>query len=93
MLHELKIPVVGVVENMSYYTCPDCGKQHAIFGPSHAEEVAKAAGAPVAARLPIVPEVTDLGDAGQIEQATMKELDPLVETLLALPEAEIKENK
>jgi Mrp family chromosome partitioning ATPase len=93
MLHELKIPVVGVVENMSYYTCPDCGKQHAIFGPSHAEEVAKAAGAPVAARLPIVPEVTDLGDAGQIEQATMKELEPLVETLLALPEAEIKENK
>jgi hypothetical protein len=39
----------------------------------------------VSARLPIVPEVTDLGDTGQIEQAAMKELDPLVETLLALP--------
>jgi len=66
MIEQLTAPVVGVVENMSYFVCPDTGKRHEIFGPSHAEEVAAIAGVPVLARLPIEPELTRLGDSGQI---------------------------
>lgn len=66
MIEQLNTPVVGVVENMSYFVCPDTGKHHEIFGPSHVEEVAAIAGAPVLARLPIEPELTRLGDSGQI---------------------------
>jgi len=66
MIEQLNTPVVGVVENMSYFVCPDTGKHHEIFGPSHVEEVAAIAGAPVLARLPIEPELTRLGDNGQI---------------------------
>jgi Mrp family chromosome partitioning ATPase len=82
MLHQVNVPILGVVENMSYYTCPDTGKQHEIFGPSHAEEVAVAAGAPVLARLPIDPKITSLGDAGRIEEASLPELDALAEKVL-----------
>ncbi len=82
MLTQLKKPVLGVVENMSYYTCPDTGKQHEIFGPSHAAMVASACNAPVLARLPIDPQIAALGDAGQIEQAKMKEMEELVDKLL-----------
>jgi len=66
MIEQLNTPVVGVVENMSYFVCPDTGKHHEILGPSHVEEVAAIAGAPVLARLPIEPELTRLGDSGQI---------------------------
>jgi len=66
MIEQLNTPVVGVVENMSYFVCPDTGKHHEIFGPSHADQVAAIAGAPVLARLPIEPELTRLGDNGQI---------------------------
>jgi len=66
MIEQLNTPVVGVVENMSYFVCPDTGKRHEIFGPSHVEEVAAIARAPVLARLPIEPELTRLGDSGQI---------------------------
>ena len=52
---------------MSYYPCPDTGKHHDIFGPSHADEIASLANAPVWARLPIDPQVAALADAGQIE--------------------------
>jgi len=67
MLNQMNIPAMGVVENMSYYKCPDTGKNHEVFGPSHAEMVAKACKAPVLARLPLDPQITALGDAGQIE--------------------------
>ncbi len=82
MLAQLNKPVLGIVENMSYYLCPDTGKKHEIFGPSHAELVATACNAPVLARLPIDPQITALGDAGQIEQAKLTELDELVDKLL-----------
>jgi Mrp family chromosome partitioning ATPase len=67
MIAQLGAPIVGVVENMSYFVCPDTGKRYEIFGPSHAEEIAAVAGAPVLARLPIEPELTRLGDSGQID--------------------------
>jgi len=67
MIQQLNVPILGVVENMSYYPCPDTGKHHDIFGPSHADEIASLANAPVWARLPIDPQVAALADAGQIE--------------------------
>jgi len=75
-------PIIGVVENMAYFKCPDTGKQHLIFGPSHADEVSKAAGAPMMARLPINPLVTSLCDAGQVEAVTLPETKELLNAFL-----------
>lgn len=68
MARQLKVPVLGVVENMSYFVCPDTGKRHEIFGPSRAEELASEAGAPLLARLPLDPMISQLCDAGKIEE-------------------------
>jgi Mrp family chromosome partitioning ATPase len=63
----LEIPVLGIVENMSYFIAPDTGKRYDIFGPSNTAAVAEAASAPVLAYLPIDPRMAELGDAGAIE--------------------------
>ena len=70
MLKQLGIPVVGVVENMSYYPCAESGVRHDIFGPSHVEELAAAIGTDRWLRLPLDPQITLLGDAGKIEDYT-----------------------
>jgi Mrp family chromosome partitioning ATPase len=82
MLDQLNIPVLGVVENMSYYPCPDTGKEHAIFGPSHAQEVATACKAEVIARLPLDPSITELGDNGRIEDAIQPEMEKMVAEII-----------
>lgn len=79
MAQMLKKPIVGVVENMAYFTCPDTGKQHAIFGESHAGEVAQAANAPMLAQLPIDPSVAALCDAGRVEEVQLAELQALID--------------
>lgn len=78
MAEMMHIPVLGLVENYSYFRCPDCGKEHAIFGESHIERVAAALGLKVLARLPIDPAVAAACDAGRIE-----ELDPNYLTAVA----------
>lgn len=85
MLQELKVPILGVVENMSYYICPDSGKQHEIFGPSHAAEVAQQAGTEIAARLPIRPEIAEQCDAGQVETVSIPELEAFARQLVSVP--------
>ena len=75
MVRQLNIPILGVVENMSYFRCPDTGKVHNIFGPSHVDEIANLAKAPVSARLPINPQITALSDAGQVEEVHIPEMD------------------
>ncbi len=82
MLEQLNTPVIGVVENMSYYPCPDTGKEHAIFGPSHAQEVATACKAEVIARLPIDPALTETADNGRIEDFVQPEMEKMVAALL-----------
>lgn len=67
MAELMNIPVLGVVENMSYYTCPDCGKQHSIFGESHLAAIAEAHHLPVLAQLPIQPALAQQMDNGLIE--------------------------
>ncbi|MFQ9916842.1 MAG: P-loop NTPase [Flavonifractor plautii] len=68
MAEMMHIPVLGLVENYSYFRCPDCGKEHAIFGESHIERVAADLGLKVLARLPIDPAVAAACDAGRIEE-------------------------
>jgi Mrp family chromosome partitioning ATPase len=78
MLKQLKIPVLAVVENMSYYPCPDSGNDHFIFGPSHAEELAAAVEADLAVKLPIDPRVAEYGDNGRIEEIVDAGLEQII---------------
>ncbi|MFH1512577.1 MAG: Mrp/NBP35 family ATP-binding protein [Bacillota bacterium] len=79
----LHIPVLGLVENMSYAACPDCGKEIRIFGESHADEIAKRHGIQTVARLPIDPKLTAACDQGKIERFEGDWLDILLQTILA----------
>lgn len=67
MARMMNIPIVGVVENMSYIKCPDCGKEICVFGDSHIEEVAKQYDLKILGRLPIDPALAAACDAGRIE--------------------------
>ena len=63
----MNIPILGIVENMSYVECPDCGKQIKVFGESHIEETAKALDLPVLGKIPMDPAVASCCDKGLIE--------------------------
>ena len=63
----MNIPVLGLVENYSYFTCPDCGKKHSIYGESNIDAYAEEAGTQVLAKLPIDPSLASLCDKGIIE--------------------------
>ncbi|HET7224455.1 MAG TPA: Mrp/NBP35 family ATP-binding protein [Candidatus Eisenbacteria bacterium] len=65
MFAKLKVPVLGVVENMSYFVCPECGTRHAIFGAGTAEERALALGLPFLGAVPLHPDVRAAGDEGR----------------------------
>jgi Mrp family chromosome partitioning ATPase len=67
MAGAMHVPVLGVLENMSYFVCPDTGKHHEIFGPSRGEEMALASGAPLLAQLPLDPDIARLCDTGELE--------------------------
>ena len=67
MANMMNRPVLGIVENMAYYECPDCGKRHAIFGESHVEEIAREFNIPTTAQLPINPKLAGACDKGMIE--------------------------
>ena len=80
----MDIPVLAVVENMSGFRCPDCGKVHNIFGESHIDEIAEKYGIPVTAKIPMDPSVAAKCDAGDIEYCEENWLDPVVEKLADL---------
>ena len=75
----MKKPVIGLVENMSYFRCPDCGKEHEIFGESKAEKEAAAFGIKTWARLPIDPAVAAMVDAGEVESVPAEGLKPIAD--------------
>jgi ATP-binding protein involved in chromosome partitioning len=64
MFNEVEIPILGIVENMSYFVCPDNGKKYEIFGKSRTEEIAKQYGTEVLSKVPIEPKVAEFGDLG-----------------------------
>lgn len=67
MAEMMNVPIIGLVENMSYALCPDCGKHINVFGESHIEETAEKYNLKVLAKLPIDPEVAKLVDSGMLE--------------------------
>ena len=77
----MNVPILGLVENMSYFTCPDCGKKHSVFGDSHIEEIAEKYNTRVLAKLPIDPELAAKIDKGQIEAFEGDYLDSAADTL------------
>ena len=77
----MNIPVLGLVENMSYVVCPDCGKEIHAFGESKLESVAEELGVPVLARLPIDPATAALVDKGAVELADDKYVADAVDFL------------
>jgi len=77
----MKIPVLGLVENMSYVPCPDCGKQIRVFGESHVDEIAKKHNIPMVAKLPLDPKLASACDKGEIEQFEGDWLNDLLSTL------------
>ncbi len=77
----MNIPVIGLVENMSGFVCPDCGKEYKIFGESKIDEIAKELGVPVLARIPIDPKTAALVDKGAIELADDKCVADAVEII------------
>lgn len=81
MAKMMDVPVLGLVENMSYFVCPDCGKKVNIFGESKIDETAQELGVPVIAKLPINPDVNRLVDDGRVYEAQCDELNDFVDAL------------
>ena len=81
MAEMMNIPVIGLVENMSYFKCPDNGKEYKIFGESHIEEVAEKHNLKVLAKLPIDPKISVACDKGMIELFDGDWFDPLSKSL------------
>jgi ATP-binding protein involved in chromosome partitioning len=64
MFQKVKVPILGLVENMSMFVCPGCGEQHPIFGHGGAKDTATALGAPFLGEIPLVPKIRELSDSG-----------------------------
>ena len=84
MAKMMNIPILGLVENMSYVTCPDCGKEIHVFGESHLEEIAARSGLAVLGRLPMDPALARVADQGVVELFEGSWLDDAAEKLEGL---------
>ena len=84
MAKMMDVPIIGLVENMSYFRCPDCGKEHKIYGESNIDSIAAAQDLKVLAKLPIMPEVAAACDKGEIEKIDLPELNGLAEAIEAI---------
>ena len=85
MANMMNIPVLGVVENYSYFVCPDCGRKIDVFGVSRAEEIAADCGVPLAGRVPIDPALAAAADAGSFadtKNAYLEEAAGLIRRIL-----------
>ena len=81
MAELMHVPILGLIENYSYFQCPDCGKKHAIYGESHVEEVAKRHRLPLLAQLPIDPAIAKKVDEGKVEEIVLPALDEVAKRL------------
>lgn len=84
MAKKMNIPILGLVENMSYMVCPECGKQIYVFGESHIVEIGNEHGIPVLARIPIDPQVAEFVDQGTVEYLEKDWMDEAVKVVSAL---------
>ena len=81
MAKMMNIPILGVIENMSYVKCPDCGKEIKLFGESNVDKVAAQYNIPLLGRLPIDPMVTAAVDKGAVEDVDVSVMDDTVAVL------------
>lgn len=84
MAQLMAVPIIGLVENMSYIECPDCGKKIEVFGKSHISEVAAASELPLLGRIPIDPALAASVDNGAIEDYEQNWLDKAIEAINAI---------
>ena len=82
MAQMMSIPVLGLVENISYLPCPDCGKKIYLFGEGKTEEAAARYGLPLLAKMPLDPTLAELVDAGEIEAFQGHWLDGVAEKII-----------
>ncbi len=81
MAEKMGVPIVGLVENMSYVACPDCGKKLYLFGEGKTAEAAQRHGLPLLAQMPVDPALAKLVDDGDVESFDGKWLDSVVNAL------------
>ena len=84
MANMMNVPILGIVENMSYIACPDCGKKISIFGESHVDEIAEKFQLPVLAKMPIDPQLAQKADSACIEDFEGDYLDNAADAVEAL---------
>ena len=84
MAQMMNVPIVGIVENMSYVKCPDCGREIQIFGESHVDQIAAKYGLKVLGKMPIDPEVAKNCDVGLVELVNGDWLDAAADAVEAL---------
>ncbi len=85
MAEMMNIPVLGTVENMSYFACPHCGKEVNVFGQSNLEQISKNYGLSVLGKIPIDPQLATAADRGTLEEiqgSWLKKIDPILKDLL-----------
>ena len=87
MAQKMNIPIVGIVENMSYLECPDCHKHINVFGESHIDDIAAEYGLKVLAKMPIDPMIAQMVDAGKIEYVDTKYMDCAADDIVAIDKA------
>ena len=81
MAEMMNIPILGIVENMSYFICDKCSEKHYIYGESHIEEIAKKYGIPYVAKIPVEKSLRECVDAGSIEDFDGNWLDEIIEVI------------
>lgn len=84
MANQMNIPLLGIVENMSYFECPDCRKKYNIFGESNVEKIAEKYGINVVSRIPIDSNIAKMCDNGKVEELDCKCLSEVVNSIDAL---------
>lgn len=87
MAKMMNVPVLGLVENMSYYVCPHCNERINIFGESKIDETAQELNVPVLAKLPVNPDINRLIDDGKISEIECNELDEFTDALMQSAQA------
>lgn len=84
MARMMDIPILGLIENYSYFVCPDNGKQYSLFGESRASAAAQEYGLPLLGRLPVDPAIAKACDGGKIEDLDSGWLAPAVDMIRSL---------
>ena len=84
MAEMMNVPILGLVTNMAYVTCPDCGKKIEIYGGPKTSEIARMHNIPVSAEIPLDPKISQYVDSGKIEDLIVDYLNPVRDALIEL---------